>query len=210
MQPPFRQIRAQYDEKTITVYQAYNAEIASAAVQHQRLDASPAFKTTRMTWIKPSWAWVLYRSGYSYKDINQSHVLAIRMTHDAFKSLLHRARLTHGQEHRHAKGIGKIKQDDVRVQWDPERSLRLGKLEYRSIQIGIPAAFVPEWVDGIVEIEDVTARARELKTVLDKDEEKTLGLKDLIDRELAPKETEFVVDQDLRRILEMEVHPDQE
>jgi hypothetical protein len=49
--PSFRQIRAHYDEQTITVYQAYSAEIAAAAVQHQKLNASSAFSMGRMTWV---------------------------------------------------------------------------------------------------------------------------------------------------------------
>jgi len=49
--PPFRQIRAHYDEQTITVYQAYSAEIATTAVQHQKLNASRAFSMGRMTWV---------------------------------------------------------------------------------------------------------------------------------------------------------------
>jgi hypothetical protein len=47
----FRQIRAHHDEQTITVYQAYSAEIAVAAVQHQKLNASRAFSVDRMTWV---------------------------------------------------------------------------------------------------------------------------------------------------------------
>ena len=56
---PYRQIRALYDEDTITVYQAYSAEIADPAVKEQRLTASPQFSGTRMTWIKPSWCWMM-------------------------------------------------------------------------------------------------------------------------------------------------------
>lgn len=56
---PYRQIRAKYDNETITVYQAYSAAIAIPAVKDQKLNASPAFKPDRMTWIKPSWAWMM-------------------------------------------------------------------------------------------------------------------------------------------------------
>jgi hypothetical protein len=56
---PYRQIRALYDEETITVYQAYSSSIALAAVEHQKLNASPDFKLGRMTWIKPSWCWMM-------------------------------------------------------------------------------------------------------------------------------------------------------
>lgn len=56
----YRQIRALYDEETITVYQAYSAEIAEPAVKEQSLTASPKFSGTRMTWIKPSWCWMMF------------------------------------------------------------------------------------------------------------------------------------------------------
>jgi hypothetical protein len=46
-----REIRADYDERTIVVYQAYRAEIARAAVEHNRF--VPPFSLNRMTWIKP-------------------------------------------------------------------------------------------------------------------------------------------------------------
>ena len=94
---PYRQIRALYDEETITVYQAYPSAIADPALHHQRLSASPAFSHTRMTWIKPSWAWMMYRSGYSHKDPGQERVLALRMKHEHFRLLLSQAVVCHGQ-----------------------------------------------------------------------------------------------------------------
>ncbi|MGG6497225.1 UNVERIFIED_CONTAM: DUF4291 domain-containing protein, partial [Bacteroidetes bacterium 56_B9] len=54
-----RCVRAHFDEDTITVYQAYNAQIAEAAVSAQRLDASPLYAPKRATWIKPSWNWMM-------------------------------------------------------------------------------------------------------------------------------------------------------
>ncbi|KAF2678417.1 hypothetical protein K458DRAFT_423113 [Lentithecium fluviatile CBS 122367] len=199
---PFRQIRAEYDATTITVYQAYSAEIATAAVKAQKLDASPDFSGTRMTWIKPSWAWVLYRSGYSYKDDRQSHILALSLKQETFLSLLSKAILAHASE-----GIpdGESKRASVRVQWDPERTVRLEKLPYRSIQIGIPGALVQEFMSGIVRIEDVTETARELKKVLDEDVQGKVGAEELIKRGLVPVETEFVVKKNLQKDLAMDV-----
>jgi len=52
----YRQVRAVYDEETITVYQAYQPKIASAAVEHQKLDASPLFNVERMTWSADFWS----------------------------------------------------------------------------------------------------------------------------------------------------------
>ena len=57
---PYRQIRAIYDDETITLYQAYSAAIAVPAVYEQQLTASKDFKMDRMTWIKPSWCWMMY------------------------------------------------------------------------------------------------------------------------------------------------------
>jgi uncharacterized iron-regulated protein len=92
---PYRQIRANFDTETITVYQAYNMEIAQAAVTTQKLNASPLFRA-RMTWVKPSWAWMMYRSGYSYKDKGQARILAIKMSREGFLEVLRRAQLSHG------------------------------------------------------------------------------------------------------------------
>ncbi|UQC79284.1 uncharacterized protein CLUP02_04763 [Colletotrichum lupini] len=188
-----KQIRAHFDDETITIYQAYNAAIAEAAVTAQKLDASPNFKLTRMTWIKPSWAWMLYRAGYSYKDRGQERILAIKMTHAGFIGLLRHSVLTHGDDM--DKGDGR-----VRVQWDPERNVRLEKLPYRSIQIGISAGICGAWVaEGIIGIEDVTARARELKRVLD--ERPDVGDDELLALGLVPTEKEFSVPEDVGDIL---------
>jgi hypothetical protein len=156
---------------------------------------------------------MLYRAGYSYKDPRQNHILALTMTREAFINLLRRAVLSHGSgpgtsnarksmgNSSSEEGVRIPKPTEVRVQWDPERTVRLEKLAYRSIQIGIPRGLVPEWVEGIVKIEDVTTRARDLKRMLD--EEDAIGLEDLASRGLVPLERVFEVDDELRQILEM-------
>ncbi|MDE3231051.1 MAG: DUF4291 family protein, partial [Chloroflexota bacterium] len=47
-----RDIRADFDERSLVVYQAYRPEIAEAAVRAGRFVAP--FSLNRMTWIKPS------------------------------------------------------------------------------------------------------------------------------------------------------------
>jgi len=59
---PLRQIRAVYEDRTIRVYQAYSAAIADTALARGTF-VSPPFKMERMTWIKPSFLWMMYRSG---------------------------------------------------------------------------------------------------------------------------------------------------
>ena len=154
---PYRQIRASYDDRIITVYQAYSASIAKAAVASQKLHASPDFSFTRMTWIKPSWCWMMYRSGYSTKDARQSRILALKMTHENFQNLLAQAVVCHG-----AALSDEEKARPVRVQWDPERGPGLEVLGYRSTQIGIGEKLSRKWAEEWIEsIEDVTDKALE-------------------------------------------------
>ncbi|KAK3185632.1 hypothetical protein K4F52_005497 [Lecanicillium sp. MT-2017a] len=202
--PPYRQVRAQYDNDTITVYQAYSAAIAEPAVAAQKLNASPDFKPTRMTWIKPSWCWMMYRAGYSYKDARQARILALRMKRSHFIGLLERGVLsTHAAaEGDAAEGSGRDKAAEVRVQWDPERTPALEKLSYRSIQIGIPASLSEQWVnEWIVSIEDVTARARALKAAIDEDAAVTIET--LMERGLIPVEKPFDVPEDIQSKLDL-------
>ena len=74
---PNKQIRAVFDDDTITVYQAYSSTIATAAVENQMLSASPAFKFNRMTWVKPSWCWMMYAAIKAICLLPDTHVLGI-------------------------------------------------------------------------------------------------------------------------------------
>src|SRR5689334_19006154 len=89
---PARQIRAVYTAETITVYQAYPPEIAEPALAAGRL--VPPFKRDRMTWIKPSFLWTMYRCGWATKP-GQERVLAVEITRAGFEWALGRACLSH-------------------------------------------------------------------------------------------------------------------
>jgi len=196
---PTRQIRAHLPTPTtITIYQAYSDPIATAAVASQSLSASPLFNPARMTWIKPSWCWMLYRSGYSYKDANQARILALTMRLEDFWWLLRRARVTD-------EGGFKKGGEEVRVQWDPERGVRLGRMEgTRSVQIGVPRDLSGRWVEEmVVGIEDVTERAREMKRVLDEDVDRKVGRDELVEMGLVPVEEVVDVPEDVRARLGM-------
>ena len=77
----------EYDDDGVYFYQAFNDAIADWAVEHQAL-GGPAFNATRMTWIKPSFAWVLYRSGYAASTAGA--VLKLKLPHAAVAALLSR------------------------------------------------------------------------------------------------------------------------
>jgi hypothetical protein len=166
--PPYRQIRAVYTDTTITVYQAYSGQIAEHALQAQRF--VPPFQISRMTWIKPSFLWMMYRSGWGTKD-GQERVLAIDITRSGFQWCLENACLSHFDPAIHASETAWQKakeQSPVRVQWDPERSIRLVRLDYRSIQIGLSGPAVAKYVgDWIVHVRDVTSLAHEIHGLVD-------------------------------------------
>ncbi|KAK6532594.1 hypothetical protein TWF281_006776 [Arthrobotrys megalospora] len=193
---PYHQIRALYDEESITVYQAYNEKIADAAVRDQTL-AVPGWSCERMTWIKPSWSWMMYRSGFSHKDKNQSRILAIRMSHSNFESVLLQSSLSNSSG-------GK---QPVRVQWDPERSPSTkSKRPYRSIQIGIGRSVAETWAkEMILSIEDVTDKARRMYD----DVEAGMGEKELEEKYIDERVYE-VKSEEVKKVIRLEAEEESE
>ena len=163
---PAQQIRAQCDAATIRVYQAYSHEIADAALAAGRFVAP--FKMERMTWIKPSFLWMMYRAGWGEKEEGQKRILAIDIRREGFEWAL-----THGCDSRAEPGMDAAAWEQlkarspVRIQWDPERDLLLRPLPHRAIQIGLGReavrAYVDEWIQGIT---DVTAQAHAIHALV--------------------------------------------
>jgi hypothetical protein len=167
-EPPYRQIRAFYTDATVTVYQAYSSEIATRAIAAQRF--VPPFKFSRMTWIKASFLWMMYRSGWATKQ-GQERILAIEITRAGFQWCLDNSCLTHFDPEIHSSKSEWMRAADaspVRVQWDPERSVRLDRMSYRSIQIGLAGEAVLRYVeDWAVQISDITSLARDIHGLVD-------------------------------------------
>lgn len=157
-----RIIRASFGERTIRVYQAFNASIALPALDAGRF-AHP-FKRDRMTWIKTSFNWMMYRSGCGTKP-GQEYILGIDITREGFEWALANAVLSrydqaiHG-DHEHWRNALRAK--PVRVQWDPERNRHLEPLSDRvAIQVGLSGIAVDHYLDEwIVAISDLTELAR--------------------------------------------------
>lgn len=164
---PYRQIRAVYDDDTIRVYQAYSEAIARPALRENRFVAP--FKRERMTWIKPSFLWMMYRAGWGYKDLGQSCILAIDIDRGGFEWALAHSCASHpdpsmseGEWQRHKQA------HPARVQWDPERDLHMAPLPYRSIQIGLGGEAVSHYVDRwIRRIDDVTPVAHRIHALVE-------------------------------------------
>ena len=155
------EIRAVFDDVMVRVYQAYNDEIADSALKNGTF-VSPPFKMNRMTWIKPSFLWMMYRCGWGLKDINQRRILAVDMSRDGFDwALSHSCPTLRKMTTYNEEPLTLEKNFPVRIQWDPERDVLLRKLSYRTIQIGLSEIATNLYVDKwIFKIEEITTLAR--------------------------------------------------
>lgn len=188
---PKYQVRARHTASTITVYQAYRPEIGGPAARHGRFPAS--WKRERMTWIKPSFLWMMYRCGWGTKE-GQETVLAIDIDREGFLWALRNACLSHHVPALHgdqASWKRQLRQAPARVQWDPERDLHLSPLPHRSLQLGLAgeaaARYADEWIRGI---EDVTPLATKIHGLVRAGQlESAAGL--------LPEERPFAVDDEV-------------
>ncbi len=152
-----RHILANFDAESIQVYQAYNAAIAEFAVAHQRFGGP--FSFTRMSWIKPNFLWMMYRSGWATKE-NQERVLAIRLRRSFFDELLTAvvpSAFDPGRYATHADWQAAVAASEVRLQWDPDHD-PLGKpLDRRAVQLGLRGRTLRRFSDeAALSIEDIT------------------------------------------------------
>ncbi|GII90732.1 DUF4291 domain-containing protein [Sinosporangium siamense] len=151
------QVRADYDAETVVIYQAYSAAVADAALRAGRF-VQP-FSFNRMTWIKPSFLWLMHRSNWAQKP-GQERVLAVRITREGWHEALGRAVLTTADPRA-------VDQAAVHVQWDPERSLRGAALNHYSIQVGVGRGLIREFADEwIVALTDITPQVRKIANLV--------------------------------------------
>lgn len=159
---PTREVRAVFNELTIRMYQAYSHGIADAALAAGTFVAP--FKRDRMTWIKPSFRWMMYRSGWAAKDAGQDRILAVDVTRAGLEWALRSSCLSDAAARLDRVAARRLMEaHPVRVQWDPERDLDFNALDHRSIQIGLCREAVDLYVDKwIVGITDITTLAHEV------------------------------------------------
>ncbi len=159
-----RHILAQYDESHIVVYQAYRPEIGHYAAKHGRFGGG--FSFSRMTWIKPNFLWMMYRSGWGTKE-GQEVTLAIRMQRAGFESLLAEAvPSSFGASSFPDEPAWRaaVAASQVRLQWDPDHGPAGEPLARRAVQIGIRGdalqRFAREQIASIEDISDFVAAQR--------------------------------------------------
>ena len=165
--PHPNQIRAAFDAETITIYQAYSAPIARPALAAQKF--VPPFSLQRMTWIKPSFLWLMERSNWGQKS-GQENILAVAIRRDGWDEALGLGVLTSYEAgvHRNPQvWRAQFEAAPVHVQWDPERSLRGKDVGANSIQVGLGRAVIERYVEEwVVEIRDLTPLARKIHALV--------------------------------------------
>lgn len=161
------EIRADYDRESVVIYQAYGDQIAKPALKAQKF-VTP-FSLNRMTWIKPSFLWLMHRSNWGKKS-GQERILAVRIKKTGWEEALSLAVLTAPEPRIHGSAAAwsqKFKAAQVHVQWDTERSFRGGALDHYSIQVGLSRhvieRFVEEWTISIEDLTPTVAKIRKLR-----------------------------------------------
>jgi hypothetical protein len=159
-----RQIRAAHDDAGLVVYQAFQPETVREAVRLQAF--GKGFGLDRMTWIKPSFGWMLYRSGYASKS-GQQRIARVTITHDGFRTMLAEAVPSSYERDLFASRSDwdiALRNGHGRYQWDPDRDLTLRPLERRALQLGIQGDLIRRYArEWIVRIEDVTELAHQVR-----------------------------------------------
>ena len=187
------EIRADYDRESIAVYHAYSPANAEPALRAGRF--VPPWSTNRMTWIKPSFLWMMERANWGRKA-GQEYILAVRLHRWAWEKALGLAVLTHPESDADL-WREELELSPVRVQWDPERSLEGGKLEHRSIQVGVARKLAEEYASQwIISLTDITPLVKRIRQFRDE------GAKDRA-RKLLPQERVYPVSPELANRLRM-------
>lgn len=165
-----RHLLAQFDDEAVVVYQAYRPAIGHFAAGHGRFGGE--FSLGRMSWIKPGFLWMMYRSGWGTKH-GQEVVLAVWLRRVAFDRLLAQAVASSFP----ASGLtaradwdAAVAASDVRLQWDPDHDPHGRPVERRAIQLGLRRGVLAEYAGPwIVRIEDVSALVAEQRAILHRD-----------------------------------------
>jgi len=161
-----RHILAHHDEKTIVVYQAYRPSIGAYAIKHGVFGGD--FSYSRMSWIKPNFLWMMYRSDWGTKQ-GQEVVLGLRLRRQFFDSILAcsvASTFKAGDFPSRDEWAVAVAKSDVRLQWDPDHDPHGRALPRRAIQLGLRGAVLEAFGKRetleVIDMTEFVARQREL------------------------------------------------
>jgi len=154
-----KHILASYDDRTIVVYQAYRPAIGEYAIRNGHL-GGPDFSYSRMSWIKPNFLWMMYRSGWGSKE-GQEITLGLRIGRPFFDRILGLAVASTYYPDRHPTHEAwqqALTDSDVRLQWDPDHDPHGVKQARRAVQLGLRGAVLEAFGKAeLIEVIDMTA-----------------------------------------------------
>src|SRR4051794_34855168 len=157
-----RHILAQFDDESVVVYQAFRPEIGQFAARHGYFGGP--FSLGRMSWVKPNFLWMMYRSGWGTKP-DQEVTLAVRLRREAFDEILSQAvhsSFVHNVYAGPEAWQRAVAGSSVRLQWDPDHGPAGEPLDRRAIQLGLRgdvlARYAREW---LLDVEDISEFVRE-------------------------------------------------
>jgi hypothetical protein len=158
-------ILAQYDSETIFIYQAYSPKIAEYAIANGLFGGD--FSYSRMSWIKPNFLWMMYRSNWGTSS-GQETVLALRLRRSFFDRLLEEAVESSWNPARfdsREAWSAAVAKSDVRLQWDPDHWPTGDKCERRAVQLGLRGAILEQYgkreILEVINMSDFIANQRE-------------------------------------------------
>lgn len=163
-------ILAHFDDSSIVVYQAYRASIGRYAIEHHCF-GGPDFSLNRMSWIKPNFLWMMYRSGWGTKQ-GQEITLGLRLSLSFFDSVLEQAVPSSFDEclfSTHAEWKARVAESEVRLQWDPDHSPTGAKLERRAIQLGLRGETLRKFSgEELLEVIDMSPLVEEQRSLAER------------------------------------------
>src|SRR5690242_835640 len=153
-----RHINALQENDTIAVYQAYRKSIGKFAVREQYLGGAD-FSLNRMSWIKTSFLWMMFRSGWAQKE-GQETVLRIWIPKPFFDRILGTTVISSYSNEfysRHDDWKNELAGSESRLQWDPDHDPFGNPLPRKAIQLGLKGSLLKDFAqDAIIKIEDMT------------------------------------------------------
>lgn len=165
-------ILGQVRDCSIILYQAFNDKIADYAIANQKFGGAD-YSLSRMTWIKPNFLWMMYRSGWAEKE-NQNRILAIEISISGFSELLELGVLTSYDSRFESEHEWRtqLNTSEVRIQWDPDHGPTGEKLKRRAVQIGIKGTALERFNNSFIKsVTDITDFVKEQKANLDQNKE---------------------------------------
>ena len=111
-----------------------------------------------MSWIKPNFLWMMFRSGWAEKE-GQEHILAVRISRVFFDEILAASVATTFR----ASGFSDpaewklAGQSDVRLQWDPDHDPSGNSVDRRAVQLGLRGQTMRRYgSEEVISITDIT------------------------------------------------------